>query len=172
MPFYAILIAHVCGNWGWYMVLIELPSYMKMVLKFKIAENAVLTSIPFFLMWVLTLVLSKSLDNLRAKNLISTTTARKIATIISSLIPMSCLIALCYIGCMKSLAVVLMTIAVMSCGGFFCGYFTNHIDIAPNYAGILMAITNTFATIPGIIVPIFVGNITEKDVSKKKCKLF
>ena len=27
----------------------------------------------------------------------------------------------------------------------------NHIDIAPRYAGILMGLSNTFATIPGII---------------------
>lgn len=37
-------------------------------------------------------------------------------------------------------------------------------DIAPNYAGTLMAITNTFATLPGIIMPIFVGAVTHGNV--------
>lgn len=58
-----------------------------------------------------------------------------------------------------------MTIAVMSIGGMYCGFLSNHIDIAPNYAGTLMAITNTVATIPGIVVPVFVGNLTQADVS-------
>lgn len=46
----------------------------------------------------------------------------------------------------------------------FCGFLSNHIDIAPNYAGTLMAITNTAATIGGIFVPIFVGAVTHGNV--------
>lgn len=46
----------------------------------------------------------------------------------------------------------------------FCGFLGNHIDIAPNYAGTLMALTNTAATLPGIIMPIFVGTVTHGKV--------
>ena len=35
-------------------------------------------------------------------------------------------------------------------------------DIAPAYAGIVFGISNTFATIPGIISPYIVGALTEK----------
>ena len=35
-------------------------------------------------------------------------------------------------------------------------------DIAPAYAGIISGISNTFATIPGIISPYVVGALTEK----------
>lgn len=34
-----------------------------------------------------------------------------------------------------------------------------------NISGILMAFTNTVATLPGITVPIFVGKLTHDDVS-------
>lgn len=172
MPFYAILISHTCGNWGWYMVLIELPLYMKMVLKFKITENAALAATPFFTMWLFSLMLSKILDTLRAKEKLTTTTARKIATLFATVIPFICLLGLCFIGCRRVLAVVLMTVAITACGGFFCGYLSNHIDIAPNHAGMLMAITNSFATIPGILVPLFVGYLTHDDVSKISKTLF
>jgi MFS transporter, ACS family, solute carrier family 17 (sodium-dependent inorganic phosphate cotransporter), other len=37
-PFLAIFVAHVCSNFGWYMLLIELPTYMKQVLKFDIQQ--------------------------------------------------------------------------------------------------------------------------------------
>jgi ACS family sodium-dependent inorganic phosphate cotransporter len=160
LPFLAILVAHTCNNWGWYMVLIELPFYMKQVLRFKISENAVLTAIPFFSMWLFSIILSKTLDALRAKGIINTTGARKIATLIASVIPGIILVALCYIGCIRWLAVLLMTIAITSVGGMFAGFLGNHIDIAPNFAGTLMALTNTAATIPGIVVPIFVGWLT------------
>lgn len=59
----------------------------------------------------------------------------------------------------------MMTIAVICNGGMFCGFLSNHIDIAPNYAGSLMAITNTVATIPGILVPLFVGKLVAVDVN-------
>ncbi|XP_062706661.1 sialin [Aedes albopictus] len=159
-PFYAILIAHVCNNWGWYMLLIELPFYMKQVLQFNIKENAVVTAIPFLTMWFFSMALSKTLDALRARKKINTTIARKTATLIASVVPMCCLLALCYIGCNRGAAVALMTLGITSIGGMFCGFLSNHIDIAPNYAGTLMAITNTAATLPGITVPIFVGQIT------------
>lgn len=116
-------------------------------------------------MWIFSLALSKVLDTLRAKQKISTTFARKFATLTACLVPMICFIVLSYIGCQRIVAVVLMTLAVTSVGGMFSGFLSNHIDIAPNFAGTLMAITNTIATIPGIVVPIFVGKLTESDVS-------
>lgn len=164
VPFWAILVAHTCSNWGWYMVLIELPIYMKTALNFSMNDNAVLTSIPFLTMFVFSLILSKVLDTLRTKGKISTTLARKIATAFASVVPALCFIILTIVPCDRTLAVVLMTVAVTSIGGMFCGFLSNHIDIAPNYAGILMGMTNTIATIPGIVVPLFVGQMLKSDV--------
>lgn len=159
--FLAILVAHTCSNFGWYMVLIELPFYMKQVLKFNMTENALAVSMPFLSLWFFSMVLSRTLDWLRSKGTITTTTARKIGTIFASLVPGACLLAICYIGCNRTAAVGLMALAVTSIGGMFCGFLSNHIDISPNFAGTLMAITNTVATVPGIVVPIFVGHVTD-----------
>ncbi|KAL4710925.1 hypothetical protein ACJJTC_002555 [Scirpophaga incertulas] len=159
-PFLAILVSHTCSNWGWYMLLIELPFYMKQVLKFNMTENAVTTALPFLSLWIFSIVLSRTLDWLRSKDIITTTTARKIGTLFASVVPGICLLALCYIGCNRGAAVALMAVGVTCIGGMFCGFLSNHIDIAPNFAGTLMALTNTVATIPGIVVPIFVGVLT------------
>ena len=91
--------------------------------------------------------------------------ARKIATGIATIIPGICLLSLCYIGCKHTAAVILMCIGIIGMGGMFSGFLSNHIDIAPNYAGTLVAITNTCATVPGIIVPFFVGYMTKGNVS-------
>ncbi|XP_013140918.1 PREDICTED: sialin [Papilio polytes] len=158
--FLSILVAHACSNWGWYMLLIELPFYMKQVLKFNMTENAVTTSLPFLSLWIFSIALSRTLDWLRGRNIITTTTARKIGTLFASLVPAACLLALCYVGCARGAAVALTALGVTCIGGMFCGFLSNHIDIAPNFAGTLMALTNTVATIPGIVVPIFVGILT------------
>ena len=36
VPFYAILIAHCCQNWGFYTLLTEMPTYLKNILHFNI----------------------------------------------------------------------------------------------------------------------------------------
>lgn len=116
-PFLGILIAHICNNWGWYMLLIELPIYMNGVLKFAIKENAIFTATPFLTLWFFSIAISKTLDTLRAKNVINTTQARKIATMFASVIPLFCLLALCFIGCRKMAAVVI-AVSSMSCALF------------------------------------------------------
>ncbi|XP_046405692.1 putative inorganic phosphate cotransporter isoform X2 [Ischnura elegans] len=159
-PFYAIMVAHTLGNFGWYMLLIELPTYMNQVLKFKIQENSGLSALPFLCMWIFSIIASNRLDWASSNKYITVTMARKMATLTASVIPGICLVAVSLVGCDRVLAVVFMTISVMCIGAMFSGYLANHIDIAPNYAGTLMAMTNTVATIPGFVVPVFVGQLT------------
>lgn len=39
--------------------------------------------------------------------------------------------------------------------------FSNHGDLAPNFAGSLMAVTNMVATLPGVLIPPVVGLMTQ-----------
>jgi hypothetical protein len=41
------------------------------------------------------------------------------------------------------------------------GFLVNHLDIGPRCAGVLMGITNTIGTIPGILAPIITGLIVQ-----------
>lgn len=58
-------------------------------------------------------------------------------------------------------AVVCLTLAVGGGGFAFSGFYVNHLDIAPPFAGILIGITNTVATLPGIISPLLTGVIVQ-----------
>lgn len=84
---------------------------------------------------------------------------------IGSLLPALCFVGVSFAGCDRQAAVALMTLGTMFIAGMYCGFLSNHIDIASNYAGTLMALTNTAATIPGFIVPVFVGEMTHGNVS-------
>lgn len=46
----------------------------------------------------------------------------------------------------------------------WCGFAVNHLDIAPQHASVLMGISNTFGTIPGIVSPALTGFIVVDSV--------
>lgn len=75
------------------------------------------------------------------------------------------LIGLGFLDCTQTaLAVTLLTIAVSLSGCVFSGYFVNHMDIAPQYAGTLMGISNGVAASSGFIAP-YVASILTTAVS-------
>jgi len=160
IPFLTLAVSHFCNNFGWYMLLVELPLFAR-TLGLDITMITVMSSVPFFANWIFSVVYSKSLDTCRAKGLISTTNARKLSVLVASVIPAISLLAICFVG-EDVLAVVILTIiAVMFYGSMFSGVFSNQSDLAPNFAGTLMAVTNMLATIPGFLVPFLVGVLTE-----------
>jgi len=61
------------------------------------------------------------------------------------------MIGVAYAGCDYVLAVCLLILAVGCTGAMYGGIFCNHIDLAPNFAGLLLGLTNTLATLPGFI---------------------
>jgi predicted MFS family arabinose efflux permease len=61
-------------------------------------------------------------------------------------------------------AIILLTVALSLNSGIFTGFLTNHMDLAPNFAGTLMGITNSLANITSILGPLLVGFIVTDSV--------
>ena len=70
-----------------------------------------------------------------------------------------------YADCNKPMVIVLLCLVIGVNGLHFSGVTCNHMDIAPNYAGTLMAITNTVANLIGGLAPMIVGQIIDGHVS-------
>jgi len=134
--------------------------FLSVGLGFAIKDNAFLSALPFLCIWLFSILYSSSLDKGIAKHVISRTNGRKLSQLIASIIPAICLIGVCLSGCERKIVVPLMIIATTFFGSMFSGVFSNHTDIASNYAGVLMGITNMSATIPGFLVPAVVGALT------------
>jgi len=64
-----------------------------------------------------------------------------------------------------ALAVAFLTIGVGITGLNASGYAVNILDIAPQYAGVIMGVTNVFGASPGFISPQIVGIVTPNKVS-------
>ncbi|KAK6181306.1 hypothetical protein SNE40_009188 [Patella caerulea] len=159
---WAIIIAHACGNYGIYMLLTQIPTYMKEVLKFDIKANGVFSMLPYLCFWLFILISGTTADFLIKREILSISKTRKIMTCIGTIVPGIFLIGTGYMECdQKMAAVAMLTIAVGVCGVHFSGHFINHSDIAPPFAGTLFGISNTVATVPGILAPYIVGAMTK-----------
>ncbi|XP_017107286.2 sialin-like [Drosophila bipectinata] len=155
-PFWAILIAHTCSNFGWNIFLFGIPNYFDYILQFNVDVNETISATSYSNMIIFLISLGIILHCLQIKGKISATGARKIATSVCSLVPGACLIILWFVRCQQDDAVAVMTVGILAMSSKFPGFLTNHIDIAPKFAGTLVALTNTVAILPDIVVPIFV----------------
>uniref|UniRef100_A0A673T8G0 Sialin n=2 Tax=Suricata suricatta TaxID=37032 RepID=A0A673T8G0_SURSU len=165
LPLWAIVVAHFSYNWTFYTLLTLLPTYMKEILRFNVQENGLLSALPYFGGWLCMILSGQAADNLRAKWNFSTICVRRVFSLIGMIGPAVFLVAAGFIGCDYSLAVAFLTISTTLGGFCSSGFSINHLDIAPSYAGILLGITNTFATIPGMVGPIIAKSLTP-DVSR------
>nr|KAF6363634.1 solute carrier family 17 member 5 [Pipistrellus kuhlii] len=167
LPLWAIVVAHFSYNWTFYTLLTLLPTYMKEILRFNVQENGILSAVPYFGCWLCMIMSGQVADYLRAKWNFSTVCVRKVFSLIGMIGPAVFLVAAGYIGCDYSLAVAFLTISTTLGGFCSSGFSINHLDIAPSYAGILLGITNTFATIPGMVGPVIAKSLTPENTIRE-----
>ncbi len=146
---WAIVLAHVCNNWGFYILLLWLPTYLNRALKVPVERVGEYALIP----WVATFVVGNLAgwlsDGMLARGM-AVTTVRKLVQTAGFFIGAVPLIFLPRVTD-PGIAIVLVTVSAC-CGAMSLAAFgVNHLDVGPRYAGILMGISNTAATVPGIV---------------------
>ncbi|XP_052803963.1 uncharacterized transporter slc-17.2-like isoform X1 [Mya arenaria] len=160
-PVWAILLANGCGNFGAYMLLTQMPTYMKEVLKFDIKSNGAFSMIPYLVFWVFIIIGGQIADVLISRSILSIEWTRKLCCALGTVVPGIFLVLTGYMDCNHKIeAVVLLSLSMGFCGFQFSSFFINHGDIAPRFAGTVFGFTNTGASVPGIIAPYIVGAIT------------
>ncbi|CAF0896386.1 unnamed protein product [Rotaria sordida] len=168
---YAIAIMHICYNFIYYTLLTSLPTYFSTILKFDLQQNGFIFALPYFVQSLTTIIVGRIIDRLRARKICSITTLRKIQTIIGAIGTCGFLMAIGYMGCNQFRAVLCCILAVGFLGFQTCGALISQLDVASNYAGTLVGITNSLATIPGFVGPYVVGAITKDNQTVKAWRL-
>ncbi|KAK7093970.1 hypothetical protein V1264_007649 [Littorina saxatilis] len=160
-PVWAIITAHMCNNYTNYTLLTSLPTFMKEVLKFDIKRNGALSALPYLCQAVVSVCVGYVADFLRERQYLSTTKTRKILQCTSFLGTAACIGTAGFLTCeQRPLAVFVICLCLAFMGFNRSGYTVNHIDLAPRHAGVLFGITNTAATIPGMVAPLVAGALT------------
>ncbi|XP_065204751.1 sialin-like [Planococcus citri] len=151
---WAIIVAHTTHNWGFWLLLSEMPTFLHVVSGFNIKSDGLLSSTPYATMWLLQFPVMWIADGLNKKGITSITASRKIWTSIGQWGGAIGLIALGYLN-NNTAAAVAFYIAVIGIG-CCCnvGFHLNHMDLTPNYSGILMGLSNAFAATGGLGAPL------------------
>jgi len=125
-------------------------------------------------MGLMSALFSYMADSLRNRKILNSTQTRKIFNSIGFMGPACALIGASYTGCNRNATFALITVCTGLNGAIYSGFHVNHVDLAANYSGILMAITNTAANLNGFLAPYIIGLIvtTEGSVSQWQIVFF
>jgi ACS family sodium-dependent inorganic phosphate cotransporter len=160
---WAIVIAHFCSNFGFNILLLWMPTYLHHTFNIPLTRVGAYSIIP----WVttfMTINLSGWLSDWMLTRGVSVGTVRKSMQAVAFTIGALPLLALPAAHSPLT-AVALLTISACANGISTSAFGVNHLDVGPTYAGILMGISNTFATIPGIVGVALAGLIVQRTQS-------
>ncbi|GBM59630.1 Sialin [Araneus ventricosus] len=159
-PMWAVIIGHFGHNYAFLMFLTMMPTYFKTILHFDIKTNGLLSALPYAVQGISALLVSYCADKLRESNKLSVTAIRKICNTIGLFSPALCCLGIIAAGCQAQVIIALLCLGMFLNGFVYSGYNVTHIDMSPDYAGVLYGITNSIANTAGILSPMIVGLIT------------
>ncbi|CAB0016294.1 unnamed protein product [Nesidiocoris tenuis] len=165
IPMWALFLVQLAQNWGFWTLLTLMPTYIDKVLGFNIKENGLLSALPYIVMFFNAILFAFIADYMTTHNIRTVNFRRKMWNSIALYGGSAALLALATIETKTLGAIVLLTIANGLNAGCYCGYLCNHLDLAPNFAGILMGITNGLSNITSILAPTIAGIIVQDDKS-------
>ena len=142
---WAIAIAHICINWSLYLVLSWFPTFVNRELGADLQLAGFLALAPTIVSLIMAPLAGRLFDRLVARGRDRLTVRR----IMQSLAFVGITAAMMGITLTDSLILSVTVITLSNALTAFSigGFATNHLDIAPNQAGLLMGVTNTLAAV-------------------------
>ena len=159
VPVGALAVAFFALDWGAFTVISCIPLFMHDVLGFAMTKNGTFSALPFVFATVM-IPTGLCSDWLRSSGRLSTTVIRKMFCVTGFVLTGCMLIVVGYAGCNRTLAVVIMFLAI---GCMFISLpvvVRNQLDLAPLHAGKIMGFTYTAAIVAQIAAPHVVSALT------------
>ena len=156
---WAIVLAHFCSNFGFNILLLWLPTYLHHAFGVTVARVGIYSLVP----WVASFAVVNTGGWIADAMIIrgaSVGMTRKLMQSIAFGIGALPLLALPW-ATSPAAAIALIALSASANGLGLSAYGVNHLDVGPEYAGVLMGISNTFATIPGIVGVAVAGFIVQ-----------
>jgi ACS family sodium-dependent inorganic phosphate cotransporter len=156
---FATMLAHFASTWVLYVLLSWLPSYFRDVQHLSIANAGLFSAAPWLTMFF-TVNFAGTLSERLVRRGVSVTRTRKLMQL-SGLLGSAVFLLLTRDVASPALALLLLCGAAGMLGFTWSGYAPNSLDLAPRYASLLTGISNSIATLPGIIGVAITGWLVE-----------
>ncbi|KAI5639137.1 major facilitator superfamily domain-containing protein [Phthorimaea operculella] len=163
---YLIALSHISTTWGQITLFTEIPAFMAKVMHENIKNNSLLTALPFAVMWFTNFFFNWFIDWIIENKYLSLTNARKLANSLGCIPAAIGLVTLAYAP--KNIIVV-EAILIFICSftiATHVGSLVTHIDIAPNFAGTMMSISNFCSNLVGSQAPLAVAYFVTDETSE------
>ncbi|XP_005176881.1 vesicular glutamate transporter 1-like [Musca domestica] len=159
-PVWMNVIAQFGVIWGLFTLMTQAPTYFRVIHQWDIRATGILSGLPHLMRMIFAYGFSIFADYLLKREKMSRTNVRKLATTICCILMGMVVLVLAYFGNKSTTAIVLLSLAIMFHGTVSTGALASMVDIAPNFAGIVMGISSTIGVLPGFISPYIVGVLT------------
>ncbi|CAN1764304.1 Probable anion transporter 6, chloroplastic [Linum perenne] len=137
---WAMIYAHFCGSWGHYTCLSWLPTYFSEALDLNLTEAAWVSILPPLASVFVTNLVAQLADKLISSGLETTVLD---------------------LGLQPWEVVGILSTGLALSSFALSGLYCTHQDISPEYASILLGITNTVGAIPGIVGVVLTGYLLD-----------
>ncbi|XP_046990916.1 sialin-like [Schistocerca americana] len=165
-PFIATVISHFAANYGLFMFLTELPTFMSDTLNFDLQKTGFLSALPHLVMCIVLQISGHLYDYLNKKKVLSPTLLRKLFLCGSFTIQAALLVLASYLRIPAAVALCLTMClgAGALCYTALCSLF---MDLSPLHSSILSGISSTVANLSGMIAPVVAGFIVRNKTAEE-----
>jgi ACS family sodium-dependent inorganic phosphate cotransporter len=146
---WAIIVSHFASNWSLYISLAWLPSYFKTTFGVSLANAGLMSAAPWLVSFVMANIAGAWADRMLRSGRDAGYVRKLMQTI--ALVGGACFLLLLTRATTPTVAVVLLCCATGSFAFAMSGFAPNCFDIAPRYADVIWGLSNTVATLPGIV---------------------
>lgn len=153
----ALGYTHFCNNWFHYTMLAWLPYYFSDLLSLDLKSAAGISLLPPLAAILVSAIAGPLADYLIDRKQIKVSFVRKAAQCGAFLGPAGCLLAVSIADVDGPFIVALLSLSLGLASFSLAGLYSNHADLSPRYASILLGLTNTAGAIPGIAGVAFTG---------------
>lgn len=166
------ILSHFGFNWIHYIFLSEIPMYLTSVLRYSLAKNGLLSAFPYVLAALMSCLGSVLSDWLRKRGLLSVTNNRKLFNTLGVGAPGLFLLLVPAVGCSRFWNLVLLGTAGGLHGLGHCGFMAAYVDMAPDFAGTILGISNLGGSVPGFAIPSLLGWLVKDEGSLQQWAKF
>lgn len=161
-PALSLLVVHCGQNFGHWLLLTEIPNFMKSKLHFAIKEDGLFSALPYVSLWAATFLVGWSAQRINERRVLPLAVSRKLFNSIAHWGSGLTLLLLALLQPGAGGAVALLTVAITLESCIFAGFYVSHMDLSPNYGGALMGLSNGCGSTMGILAPLIVGLIVKE----------